>query len=50
MVGSHPNDWKPKLDQRRYLAARGGEGQEKIIEEFWSYVRGRVEVGYDAVT
>lgn len=50
MVGSHPNDWHPKLDQRRYMAVRGGEGQDKIIEEFWGYVQGRVEVGYDSVT
>lgn len=50
MVGAHPNDWEPKLDQRRYLAVRGGHGQKEIIEEFWSYVQGRVEVGYDSVT
>lgn len=50
MVGSHPNDWHPKLDQRRYMAVRGGEGQDTIIEQFWSYVQGRVEVGYDSVT
>ena len=50
MVGSHPNDWHPKLDQRRYFAVRGGKGQEQIIKEFWSYVQGRVQVGYDAVT
>ncbi|KAF2487763.1 hypothetical protein BDY17DRAFT_320280 [Neohortaea acidophila] len=50
MVGSHPGDWKPKLDQRRYFAVRGGERQESIIEEFWGHVKGRVQVGYDGVT
>lgn len=47
MVGAHKDDWHPMLDQRRYMAVRGGEGQEEIIKEFWSCVEGRVEVGYD---
>jgi len=50
MVGSLPGDWDPRLDQRRYFAVRGGEGQEGVIEEFWSHVKGTVEVGYDMVT
>jgi myo-inositol-1(or 4)-monophosphatase len=50
MVGAHAGDWEPKVDQRRYLAVRGGEGKEQIIEEFWGCVEGRVEVGYDLVS
>lgn len=50
MVGANPGDWDPKIDQRRYMGVRGGEGQKGIIEEFWSCVQGRVEVGYDTVT
>ena len=50
MVGAHPGDWEPAVDQRRYLAVRGGEGQRAIVEEFWSCVQGRLEVGYDRVS
>ena len=50
MVGAHPDDWEPMLDQRRYMAVRGGEGQHKVIDEFWSCVEGRVEVGFDSVS
>ena len=50
LVGCHKDDWDPKLDQRRYMAVRGGEGQKEIIEEFWRCVEGRVEVGYDSVS
>ena len=38
------------LDQRRYMAIRGGEGQKRIVEEFWNCVEGKVEVGYDNVS
>ena len=50
MVGAHQGDWDPKVEQRRYMAVRGGEGQKQIIEEFWSCVEGRLEVGFDAVS
>lgn len=50
MCGAHPGDWRPALDQRRYLAVRAGEGRDRVVEEFWGYVKGRVEVGYDAVS
>lgn len=50
VVGAHPGDWTPRVDQRRYMGVRGGEGQEGIIEEFWGCVQGRVEVGWDAVS
>jgi myo-inositol-1(or 4)-monophosphatase len=50
MTGSMKGDWEPKLDQRRYMAIRGGDGQKAIIEEFWSCVAGKIEVGYDSVS
>lgn len=50
LVGSMPGDWNPEIDQRRFLAVRGGEGREALIEEIWSHVEGRVELGYDKAT
>ena len=50
MVGAHQGDWNPAIDQRRYMAVRGGEGQKQIIQEFWSCVKGRIQVGYDHVS
>lgn len=49
MVGAHKGDWNPEVEQRRYMGVRGGAGQKEIIEEFWSCVEGRLEVGYDNV-
>ncbi|KAH8732334.1 inositol monophosphatase [Phaeosphaeriaceae sp. PMI808] len=45
MVDANPGNWNPTVDGRRYLAVRGGEGQNEIIEELWSLVQGRLEVG-----
>lgn len=50
MVGCHEGDWEPRVDQRRYMAVRAGEGQKGIVEEFWGCVQGRLEVGYDTVS
>ena len=50
VVGAHPGDWEPRVDQMRYMGVRGGEGQRGVIEEFWGCVLGRVEVGYDGVS
>lgn len=55
MVGANPGDWDPKIDQRRYMAARAvpkgdEQGQKKLIEDFWGCVQGKVEVGYDTVS
>ncbi|KAK3708676.1 hypothetical protein LTR37_011398 [Vermiconidia calcicola] len=50
MVGSMKGDWEPSVDQMRYMAVRGGEGREGIIEEFWGCVAGKIEVGYDNVS
>lgn len=47
MVGCHPGDWEPSVEQRRYMGVRAGQGKEKVIEEFWGCVQGRVEVGFD---
>lgn len=46
VVDGNPGGWKIGLDHRIYLAVRpapGGEGQRKVIEEFWSHVVGRLE-------
>ncbi|EKG19918.1 Inositol monophosphatase [Macrophomina phaseolina MS6] len=45
IVDGNPGEWEPRVDQRRYLAVRKGEGQKKLVEEFWSFVQGRFEVG-----
>ncbi|KAF9740319.1 inositol monophosphatase [Paraphaeosphaeria minitans] len=45
VVDANPGNWAPRVDERRYLAVRGGEGQEGLIEEFWGLVEGRFEVG-----
>ncbi|KAH9832143.1 Inositol monophosphatase [Teratosphaeria destructans] len=50
MLGCHPGDWEPRVDQRRYMGVRKGEGQKAIIEEFWSCVEGKVQVGYDMIS
>lgn len=43
VVGGNKGEWEPKVDGRRYMAVRGGEGQDAIIEEFWSHVKGTLE-------
>ena len=45
MVDANPGNWEPKVEGRRYLAVRGGEGQKRVVEEFWGMVEGRFEVG-----
>ncbi|KAI6986036.1 inositol monophosphatase [Hortaea werneckii] len=50
VVGCHQGDWDPKIDQRRYMSVRAGQDQEKIVEEFWGCVQGKLEVGYDTVS
>ncbi|CAI6340441.1 unnamed protein product [Periconia digitata] len=44
VVDANPGNWKPKVEGRRYLAVRAGEGQDGIVEEFWGHVQGRFEV------
>lgn len=45
MVDANPGNWEPRVEERRYLAVRAGEGQRGFVEEFWSKVEGRFEVG-----
>ncbi|KAF2097861.1 inositol monophosphatase [Rhizodiscina lignyota] len=45
MVDANPGNWDPSLEGRRYLAVRNGEGQKEIVEQFWSHIQGRFEVG-----
>ena len=45
MVDANPGNWEPRVDERRYMAVRGGEGQKDIVEEFWGLVHGKFEVG-----
>ena len=45
IVDANPGNWKPRVDERRYFAVRQGEGQKELIEKFWSYVEGKIEVG-----
>ncbi|KIW08149.1 uncharacterized protein PV09_01081 [Verruconis gallopava] len=45
MADANPGNWEPRIDERRYLAVRKGEGQKAIVEELWSYVQGKFEVG-----
>ncbi|KAF4550806.1 Inositol monophosphatase-like protein 1 [Elsinoe fawcettii] len=45
MVDANKGNWKPRLDDRRYLAVRKGDGQKELVEEYWSHVAGTIEVG-----
>lgn len=45
IVDGNPGNWNQSVDGRRYLAVRKGGGQKEIVEEFWSYVQGKMEVG-----
>lgn len=43
VVGGNEGEWDPTIDGRRYLAVRGGEGQEGVIREFWGCVKGTLK-------
>lgn len=45
MVDGNPGGWETTLDGRKYLAIRGAPqaGQKELVEEFWSYIQGRLE-------
>jgi myo-inositol-1(or 4)-monophosphatase len=45
MVDANPGNWEPRIEERRYLAVRKGEGQKAIVEELWSHVQGKFEAG-----
>lgn len=43
VVGGNRGEWEGKVDGRRYLVVRGGEGGRGFVEEFWGCLGGRVE-------
>ncbi|KAF3401862.1 Inositol monophosphatase 2 [Penicillium rolfsii] len=45
IVDGNPGGWEASVDGRRYLAIRGAPeaGQKELVEEFWSYIQGRLE-------
>ncbi|KAF2645053.1 inositol monophosphatase [Massarina eburnea CBS 473.64] len=45
VADANPGNWSPRIEERRYLAVRGGSGQKDIVEELWALVEGRFEVG-----
>jgi myo-inositol-1(or 4)-monophosphatase len=45
IVDGNPGNWNPRIEERRYLAVRKGEGQRELVEQFWTFVMGRSEVG-----
>ncbi|KAF3286134.1 hypothetical protein TWF970_009684 [Orbilia oligospora] len=47
IVDANPGMWKAKIDGRRYLAVRGGEGWEAVVKEFWGCVEGELKVGME---
>lgn len=38
MADGNKGNWDVKMDERRYLAVRKGEGQREFVEEFWGFV------------
>ncbi|SCU88395.1 LAFA_0E12442g1_1 [Lachancea sp. 'fantastica'] len=46
VVGGNPNEWEVPVDERCYLAVRGGSthpSQKAFVEEFWSHVAGKLK-------
>lgn len=44
-VDGNPGNWEPRIDGRRHLAVRKGDDQKAIVEEFWSKIVGKLQVG-----
>ncbi|KAF2843465.1 inositol monophosphatase [Patellaria atrata CBS 101060] len=44
IVDANPGNWEPRIDERKHLAVRGGEGQREFVEQFWGCVEGTFEV------
>lgn len=42
VVGGNPGEESVRVDSRRYLIVRGGEGRDEFIKEFWDKVKGEV--------
>lgn len=45
VVDANPGNWQPRIEERRYLVVRNGQGQRGLVEEFWGFVEGKFEVG-----
>ncbi|KAK6538621.1 hypothetical protein TWF694_010199 [Orbilia ellipsospora] len=45
IVDANPGGWKPRVDGRKYLAVRGGEGWQMVVKEFWGCVEGELQIG-----
>lgn len=45
IVDANKSNWSPRIDERRYLGVRKGEGQNAFIEEIWSHTAGDLKVG-----
>ncbi|KEQ96597.1 hypothetical protein AUEXF2481DRAFT_38865 [Aureobasidium subglaciale EXF-2481] len=45
IVDANKGNWQPRVDGRRYLAVRKGEGQNAFIEQLWTHVAGDLKVG-----
>jgi myo-inositol-1(or 4)-monophosphatase len=46
VVDGNPGTWEGRaveVDERRYLAVRGGEGQREVVEEFWGCIVGEMD-------
>lgn len=42
VVGGNPGENEVRVDARRYLVVRGGDGQEDMVRELWSQMKGTV--------
>ena len=42
IVGGNPGEEQVRVDARRYLVVRGGDGQQDLIKEFWGQMQGKV--------
>lgn len=45
VVDANKGNWEPRIEERRYLAVRKGDGQKELVEELWGHVCGILEVG-----
>ncbi|KAK9476322.1 hypothetical protein V1514DRAFT_337178 [Lipomyces japonicus] len=43
IVGGNPGQWEPAVDERIYLAVRGGDGSDEFIEGFWDSIEGKLD-------
>ncbi len=43
VVGGNKGEWEAKVDGRKYLVVRGGDGKMELVEEFWKRLAGDME-------